>query len=157
MGCGASSGRHGALDGEPPMVVVRERQQASGPPSLTRPPLTMPAVVRTLRKGEAELKQQKHICEDARRTDFLPQRQRAQHQRQVDFSYALGSLLAIHTLREAASREKVPEILRPSEPPDLRGIGDLATVKAALKMKLESHVATIAVTHRLAKQYSALN
>ena len=156
MGCGASTGRS-AGDGDPPMVVVRERQRAAGPPSLTRPPLTMPSVIRTLRKGEAELKQQKHICEDSRKTNFLPQRQGEHSQLQIDFGYALGALLAVHTLKEAALREKVPEILRPAEPTDLRGVGELATVQAALKMKLECHLATVAVTHRLAKSHSALN
>jgi hypothetical protein len=119
MGCGASSGvaagGRGFIDGQPPMVVVRERQQVQrGLKGLTRPPLTRGALERALRKGEGELKQQRRVIQDARLSDFLPERLASKRAHQVDFSYALGALVAVHTLREAAQREKVPEILRVS-------------------------------------------
>lgn len=45
--------------------------------------------------------------------------------------------------------------VQPKEPPDLRGVGELATVRASLKMEMESHIAVLASTQRLAKNHGA--
>jgi hypothetical protein len=159
MGCGASSGAgpFSALDhGDIPSVVVHKRPADSGLPALVRDPFTADAVLAKLDGADKALRLERRAYEDERILQVLPDRRAERQERQKDYAYALGSLLAIQTLREAAAREKVPEILKPREPTDIRGAGVLATVKQALKMKMEHHLATIAGTQAAAKQHTAL-
>lgn len=160
MGCGASSGAlaFSELDhGNIPTVVVRTGGTAdTGLPSLVREPFTAGAVLAKLTSAEKALRLERRAYDDERILCVLPERRAERQERQKDYAYALGSLLAIQTLREAAAREKVPDILKPREPTDIRGAGVLATVKQALKMKMESHVATIAATQVAAKKHTAL-
>lgn len=156
MGCGASSGAAYLDHGDIPSVVVKMGQPDSGLPSLIRAPMTAPAVLRKLKSAEASLRLERRGLDDERLLRVLPDRRAERQERQADYAYGLGALLAIQTLREAASRDKVPDILKPREPSDIRGSGVLATVKAALKMKHEHHLATIAATQGLAKRHTAL-
>ena len=116
MGCGASSGAgpFSALDhGDIPSVVVHKRPADSGLPALVRDPFTADAVLAKLDGADKALRLERRAYEDERILQVLPDRRAERQERQKDYAYALGSLLAIQTLREAAAREKVPEILKP--------------------------------------------
>jgi hypothetical protein len=154
MGCGASKGDVRGYN-EAPMVIVRSGG-ADGLPTLKREQLSVPKILERLVSERERATAERRQYETALLLNFVRERRTEQDDKLEKFSYALGSLLGLHTLREAADLDTIPEILKPLEPASVRGVGEMAAIHAALKMKIDTYLATIASTQAAAKINSGL-
>ena len=154
MGCGGSVHAHSPGGNQPPMVIIRDGSNEGTASDGDR--INVPAVLDRLWSETETMTEQQRKHDSVLLMNFLRERRAEQQDNHEQFSYTLGSLLGLYTLREAADLDDVPEILKPLEPSSIRGVGELATIHAELKMRVESYLATIATVQADAKSHAGL-